>query len=220
MRTTQPTPPATQDSNGAPTRRQRNTGRKLLWLVPALAAITGAGSWIHRGQQPTARLSRLVVRTILPPQPVRLRRPYGMAPVAFEAYTRACYRAGIHPDRIGQTIGDHPLSRGYHKRDGVLVISREKVDYCAAVDLGVFDLSEAQIKRFLNELARQGFACWYRHGGKWTGGEHIHAIYALLPMKPQLRGQVRQFLQERRRAGLRPLKWEVKLRRRVRTNTA
>jgi hypothetical protein len=220
MRTTQPTTPVTQDKDSAPTRRQRNTGRELFLLVLALIVMVGAGIWLYRGQQPTARLSRLVVRTILPPQPLRLRRPYGMAPVAFEAYTRACYRAGIHPDRIGQTIGDHPLSKGYHKRDGVLVVSSEKVDYCAAVDLGVFDLSEAQIKRFLAELTRQGFACWYRHGAKWKGGEHIHAIYALLPMKPQLRGQVRLFLRERRAAGVRPLKWEVKIRRRLRTNTA
>jgi hypothetical protein len=220
MKAKRPVVPTTPDNNGASTRRHRNTGKKLFLLVLVLGVMVGTGVWLYRGTQPTARLSRLAVRTILPPQPLRLRRPYGMAPVAFEAYTRACYRAGIHPDRIGQTIGDHPLSKGYHKRDGVLVVNREKVDYCTAVDLGVFDLSETQIKRFLDELTRQGFACWYRHGGKWRGGEHIHAIYALLPMKPQLRGQVRQFLWERRRAGVRPLKWEVKLRRRLRANRA
>jgi len=147
------------------------------------------------------------------PRPWGMSRPYGMAPVAFDAYVRACYRTGIHPNRIGQTIGDHPDSVGYHKRDGVVTVKRVKYDYCAAVDLGVPDLTSDKINHFLHELTLQGFACWYRHGGKWSGKEHIHAVYALLPMKPQLRGQVNQFLSERRAAGLKPLVWETKLRR-------
>ena len=60
-------------------------------------------------------------------------------------------------------------------------------------------------------LSRQGFAPFYRRGPKWKDGEHIHAIYALLPMKPQLRGQVNEFLRARRRRGLPRLKWEKKL---------
>ncbi|MDQ3813044.1 MAG: hypothetical protein M3347_03735, partial [Armatimonadota bacterium] len=147
------------------------------------------------------------------PRPWGMSRPYGMAPEAFDAYIRACHRAGISPNRIGQTIGDHPRSVGYHKRDGVVIRHGRQYDYCAAVDLSTWNLSEPQINAWLRELARQGFAAWYHHGGKWTGGEHIHAVYALLPMKPQLRRQVRQFLAEREEKGRRPLAWETKLRR-------
>lgn len=142
----------------------------------------------------------------------RVERPYGMVPVAFGGFVRACAQAGVNPDRIGQTIGDHPLSAGYHKRDGTLELNGEKIDYCAAVDLGVWGLSPNEIARFSMALQRQGFATFYRHGGKWKDGEHIHAIYALLPMKPQLREQVREFLQARRDADFPRLKWEKKLR--------
>lgn len=55
--------------------------------------------------------------------------------------------------------------------------------------------------------ALQGFAAFYRHEGKWKGREHIHAIYALLPMKRQLRGQVREFLAMRRATQKPKLKW-------------
>lgn len=126
---------------------------------------------------------------------------------------RACNNAGIHPWRIGQTLGDHPRSVGYHKRDGVAMLRGQRIEYSAAVDLGTWDLDEARIKRFLEALAQQGFAAFYRSGGKWKGNEHIHAIYALLPMKVQLRGQVRQYLRERRIQGKPRLKWEPKLRR-------
>ena len=62
-------------------------------------------------------------------------------------------------------------------------------------------------------MAKQGFAAFYRHEGKWRGHEHVHAVYALLPMKIQLRRQVREFLRERRKARKPPLKWESKWRR-------
>lgn len=148
----------------------------------------------------------------LPPQiaPLKMTRPPGMAPVAWQAYLRACQSAKIHPLRIGQTIGDHPRSVGYHKRDGVLRVAGEKIEYTAAVDLGTLDLTPAQIERFVDALATQGFAAFYRHKGKWKGNEHIHAIYAFLPMKPQLQIQVGEFLRERRKAGRRP-QWEKKL---------
>ena len=158
---------------------------------------------------------------LLPPQfgrlallaaPARLSRPYGMAPVAWKAYLRACDRAGVHPNRIGQTIGNHPRSKGYHHLDGRWT-GGLRTDYCAAVDIGIWSLSQQRIARFCVALSRQGFAPFYRHGAKWKDGEHIHAIYALLPMKPQLRGQVNEFLRVRRRHGLPRLKWEKKLRR-------
>jgi hypothetical protein len=137
-----------------------------------------------------------------------LRRPYGMAPAAFAAYTRSCKDAEIHPYRIGQTIGDAKLSAGYHKRDGVLKIDGQSLDYTAAIDLAVFDLDRPSIHRFLHALTRRGYACWYREKGHWRGHEHIHAIYAALPMKKQLRGQVREFVRDRRSDGVKPLRWE------------
>ena len=94
------------------------------------------------------------------PQP-RLTRPYGMAPAAFDALLRPCYRAHIHPHRIDQTIGDNPLSVGYYKRDGVLKTRGQKLDCTAAVDLGCTDLTPAQTERFMEELARYRFAAFH-----------------------------------------------------------
>lgn len=72
----------------------------------------------------------------------------------------------------------------------------ERIEYCAATDFRSSDLNEAQIARFVRALDSQGFACWYRHGGKWQGIEHIHAVYALVPMKAQLRRQVKLYVRE------------------------
>jgi len=41
-----------------------------------------------------------------------------MAPPAFAAYLKACEQARINPNRIGQTIGNDPRSKGYHLQDG------------------------------------------------------------------------------------------------------
>ena len=139
-------------------------------------------------------------------------RPYGMAPQAFSAYLRACKTANVSPFRISQTIGDDARSVGYHKRDGILKIGGENIDYCAAVDLAVFGLNESQIARFQSALSREGFANFYRHGGKWTGDEHIHAIYGSLKMKSQLEEQTRDWLSERRENGSPKLNWEKKFR--------
>ena len=138
-------------------------------------------------------------------------RPYGMAPAAFDGFMRACTRAKVQPRRIGQTIGDNPKSVGYHHRDGTVKYRGRKLDYCAAVDLGTQDLSRAQINKLLEELARQGFAAFYREKGHWKGGEHIHAIYAPLKMKPQLRGQLREWASKRRRNKKRVYKWQRRL---------
>ncbi len=145
-------------------------------------------------------------------RPGELRRPYGMAPTVFKAYVRACNDAKIHPFRIGQTIGDHPRSAGYHKRDGVLKVDGERIEYTAAIDLGAEDLSDAQRNRFMEELAQQGFVSWWRNGESWEGNEHIHAVYALIPMKPQLREQVLLWLRQRRAAGEARPKWVRKIR--------
>lgn len=143
----------------------------------------------------------------------RFSRPYGMAPAAFDGFIRACNGAKIHPRRISQTIGNHPFSVGYHHRDGVVRFRGKRLDYTAAVDLGVDDLNRAQRDRFLESLAKQGFAAWYREGGKWRGHEHIHAIYAPLRMKWQLQGQMRQWGRQRRRAKKPQYRWQKRWRR-------
>ena len=150
------------------------------------------------------------VPAVLPPPPMS--RPYGMAPAAFDGFMRACLGAKVHPRRIGQTIGDHPRSVGYHLRDGTLDYRGEKLDYSAAVDIGTQDLTRAQIDKLLEELARQGFAAFYREKGKWKGVEHIHAIYAPLEMKPQLRGQLREWARKRRRERKPVYGWQKRLR--------
>lgn len=178
-------------------------------LLVLLVAVCTGGIYLAGVKArllPSSRIARWLE------QPVRAERPYGMAPVAWQAYLRACHQAKIHPFRIGQTIGDAPASVGYHKRDGFLNVRGEKIPYTAAVDLGQSDLSPAKTQAFVDALASQGFAAFYRHTGKWRGHEHIHAIYAFLPMKPQLQLQVAEFLQSRRQAGRR-VKWERKLRR-------
>ena len=135
-------------------------------------------------------------------------RPYGMAPAAFDGWMRACFRAQVQPRRIGQTIGDHPKSFDYHHRDGTVKYRGQKLDYCAAVDIGTHDLTRAQIDKLLEELARQGFAAFYREKGQWTGGEHIHAIYAPLPMKAQLRGQLQEWARKRKREHKPLYRWQ------------
>jgi len=136
-----------------------------------------------------------------------------MAPAAFDGFVRACNNARVHPYRIGQTIGNHPLSVGYHQRDGVVRFRGEKIDYTAALDLGADDLTRTQLNRFLESLARQGFAAWYREGGKWRGREHIHAIYAPLRMKWQLQSQMREWEKERRRSRKPIYRWQKRWRR-------
>lgn len=176
-----------------------------LTILTFILTLVGLNPWHWK-------LPRLISKSV----PTRLTRPYGMVPVAFKAFLQACRDSRIHPNRIGQTIGDFPLSFGYHKKDGVLRVGKERIDYTAAVDLGANDLDRAGINRFLHNLTKQGFACWYREKGKWKGGEHIHAIYASLPMKPELRGQVRLFLRERQVRRIRCLPWERRVARQLR----
>jgi hypothetical protein len=123
-----------------------------------------------------------------------MERPYGMHKTAFAAYIRACFVAEINPNgRIMQTIGDAAASGGVHAQDGTL----NGQQYCAAVDLRTRDLTRSQVKHLLRRLAECGFACWYRYTGAFTSNEHIHAIYAALPMKVALRRQITDFLNDR-----------------------
>jgi hypothetical protein len=120
-----------------------------------------------------------------------------MAPAAFDSYIRACFHAGVSPDRISQTIGTAPASAGVHRRDGILFEGAKPVPYCAAVDLRTRDLAPEQIRALLHHLAVQGFAGWFRHRGTFKANQHIHAIYAGLPMKMALQRQVKDFLTDR-----------------------
>ena len=132
-----------------------------------------------------------------------------MVPVAFAAFIQACHAAKVHPFRIGQTLGDHPRSKGYHLRDGVV----NGEPYCAAVDLGVDDLTPHKRAEFLEALARVGFAAWFRTGPRWKNAEHVHAVYAGLPMKSQLQSQVQLWNRERRHSGRPKLRWQKSWRR-------
>ena len=196
-----------------PGKQSRAFSRVALFLL-CIVALTSAGVFLFRRMKPQARVALQEKVQLFPRRVVQnLARPPGMAPVAFDAYVRACMNAGVNPIRIGQTMGNDPRSVGYHLRDGIVTLNGQQIEYSAAVDIGVWGLSEPRIARFCSALAKQGFAAFYRRGGKWKGNEHIHAIYVMLPMKIQLRHQVRQFLRARRAAGLPPLRWERKLRR-------
>ncbi len=194
------------------------TQPKLSKRLRALSACVALGTAIALGlghqHDPSflnGALSQVpLVRDFFAVAPAK--RPYGMAPQAFAAYLRACKTANIDPFRIGQTIGDDPRSVGYHRRDGVLKIGGENIEYCAAVDLAVFGLNGPQITQFQNALAQEGFASFYRHEGKWAGDEHIHAIYGRLKMKPQLAGQTRDWLRTRHKQNLPHLPWENQFR--------
>lgn len=102
--------------------------------------------------------------------------------------------AGVSADRISQTIGSAAASAGYHASDG----TADGMAYTAAVDLRTRDLSTSEIRALLERLGTHGFAAWYRDPGSdgWPSGEapHIHAVFAGVEMKSQLRGQVRDFL--------------------------
>ena len=180
--------------------------KRALLAVVSLVLLALGATWLLSLNQIVTPYG---LSSMMPLPP--LSRPYGMAPAAFDGFKRACLRAKVQPRRIGQTIGDNPNSVGYHHRDGTIQYRGEKIDYCAAVDIGTQDLTRAQINRLLEALASQGFAAFYREKGHWKGGEHIHAIYAPLKMKPQLRGQLHEWADKRRRAKKRVYNWQRRL---------
>ncbi len=102
--------------------------------------------------------------------------------------------AGVTAAQISQTIGNAPASAGYHAADG----TADGHQYCAAVDIRTRNLNEQQILALLDALGRNGFAAWYRQPGSdgWPANQspHIHAVFAGIRMKAQLREQVRDFL--------------------------
>ncbi len=102
--------------------------------------------------------------------------------------------AGVTSSQITQTIGYATASAGYHAPDG----TAGGLPYTAAVDLSVRGLTTTQIRALLARLAENGFAPWYRQPGHdgWPASEapHIHAVFAGVVMKAELRGQIRDFL--------------------------
>jgi len=136
-------------------------------------------------------------------------RPVGSAPPAATA-DAALLKWGLHPRasdalrsvgvaswRIMQTIGNAAASAGTHAQDGTV----NGHPYCAATDISVSGLSNAQIRNLLEKLGRVGFAAWFRWPGHdgWPSYEvrHIHAVYANAKMKSSLRSQVRSWLVHR-----------------------
>ncbi len=105
--------------------------------------------------------------------------------------------AGVTADRITQTVGYAAASAGYHAPDGTV----DGHSYTAAVDLSVRGMTQTQIRALLERLAQNGFAAWYRWPGHdgWPSSEspHIHAVFAGVVMKSQLREQVRDYLSGR-----------------------
>jgi hypothetical protein len=101
---------------------------------------------------------------------------------------------GITNDQISQTIGNAVASAGYHAADGNV----DGHPYCAAVDIRTRGMNENEILNLLDRLGRNGFAAWYRKPGSdgWPANQspHIHAVFAGVRMKAQLREQVRDFL--------------------------
>jgi hypothetical protein len=125
-------------------------------------------------------------------------RPHGMHPSAWSAYLQACFDAKIGPNRCVQTIGNAKASKGTHAQDGTFpngTIHGEP--YCAALDLSVRGLTEAQVRTWLECLAQNGFAGWYRYTGSFKASKHIHCIFVGLRMKALLRRQVVDFLADR-----------------------
>lgn len=102
--------------------------------------------------------------------------------------------AGVTSGMVTQTVGYAAASAGYHAPDGNV----DGHPYTAAVDLSVRGLTQTQIRALLDRLGQNGFAAWYRWPGHdgWPSSEapHIHAVFAGVIMKSQLREQVRDYL--------------------------
>lgn len=118
---------------------------------------------------------------------------WGLHPDASDALRRV----GISSDRIMQTIGGAPDSKGTHLQDGTVAGQ----PYSAATDISVRNWSQRKIRSVLEELGKEGFAAWYRQPGSdhWpsTSAPHIHAVYVGCKMKPILRRQVNAWLEGR-----------------------
>lgn len=132
--------------------------------------------------------------------------PTGMTDAQYHAFCDACDEATICPPkfparpRIVQAIGDAKASAGFHHQDGV----QDGRPYCAAIDVSVksfqvhgMNTARLQIKWFLYHMALHGWAGWYRFTGSFAHNQHIHAVWAGLPMKPALENQIIDFVHDR-----------------------
>jgi hypothetical protein len=99
---------------------------------------------------------------------------------------------GVKSGDITQTVGNATDSAGLHKADGKV----NGAAYTAATDISVSGRSNAEIRDFLEQLGRKGFAAWYRHTGDdgWNGATHVHAVFTGVPMKDGLKDQVADWL--------------------------
>ena len=94
--------------------------------------------------------------------------------------------------RITQGFNSSVKASNYHGSDYEL----HGTSYSSAVDLSIRCLTDEHIKFLLGELASRGFAAWLRRNGEdgWRGQAHIHAIWVLGKLKPQLDSQVKDWL--------------------------
>lgn len=113
---------------------------------------------------------------------------WGLHPAASDALRQV----GVQHDRVGQTIGNAVASAGTHAEDGMA----QGHPYCAATDFHILDLSEKEIKEFLDKISSVGFCGFYRHAGLdgWNGVTHVHAVYSGVQMKHTLRQQIHDWL--------------------------
>ena len=127
-------------------------------------------------------------------------RPKHMHKSMWPRYVKACFQAGVDPDRVTQTQGSAPASAGTHGRDGFFTNENgNQESYSAALDLSVKNsrLTKAQREALLIALWENGFCAWYRQAPEFPGNEHIHCVAASLIMKRSLRNQVHDFLAHR-----------------------
>lgn len=105
----------------------------------------------------------------------------GLDPLASDALRRA----GLSASDVTQGLGHAAASKGTHEAEPG---SR----HTGSVDIRTSGRSTAEIKKIVHRLRAQGFAAWYRN---WPGNQHIHAVYAGIPLKGSTSSQVQAFLQ-------------------------
>jgi len=156
-------------------REARIFGKLLLafMTLPGMATATRAAPWA-----PTRECD------------VKPRGDVGLLPAA-----RQALESGGIGHRITRTLDADPSPKNYHGTD----VTIDGHAYTSAVDLSVRCMNDDGIRQLLAELARLGFAAWYRQDGKdgWTGANHVHAVWASKPLKHQLQGQVCSWLNGR-----------------------
>lgn len=104
----------------------------------------------------------------------------GLDPVASDALRRA----GLGEADVSQGLGDAAASAGTH-------LAEPGSRYTASVDIRTSGRSSGEIRKIVSDLRAQGFAAWYRN---WPGNQHIHAVYAGVPLKSSTSQQVQAFL--------------------------